>query len=391
MSDLIYYQNPYLKRLEKVTVIEKREGGAILDKTIFYPECGGQPGDRGFFGSSRIKDTKKAKDGTPVHIIEGEEPEVGEEGTLTLDWDHRFFHMAEHSAQHLISALLFTEYGIGTVAVHQGEEVLTVETDRSNIEDDILLSLEEKAIGRIHEGLSITQVDMTREEAEALHMRRSIKVDDPVVKVVKIENLDAVACGGIHVSSTSEIGELCFLGSETIRGHVRTIWAIGKNAREYRRENERAVKEAGKLLSADASSLSKEIERLQKELMDTRRELKEMKREKAEGEFNSHREENPIIYSTALSLDDIPQIISSSAQDKTVFITEEGGKNGFVFFGTKDIFEKIKASLSLKGGGREPLFRGTLLGDVEEALEKVKEIIELEYTFQMQRTEKTDW
>ena len=105
MTELLYYKDQYLKETE-AEVVEIREGGVVFDRTIFYPECGGQPGDRGFFGSHRIRDTRKDKDGTPLHVFEGELPQVGEKGLLSLDWDHRYFYMKEHSAQHLLSAAL---------------------------------------------------------------------------------------------------------------------------------------------------------------------------------------------------------------------------------------------------------------------------------------------
>ena len=122
MTDLLYYKDPYLKETE-ATVVEIRNGMVVFDKTIFYPECGGQPGDRGSFGKWVISDTRKDKDGTPLHVIEGELPPLGTTETLSLDWDHRYFYMKEHTAQHLLSSLLYHMYSIGTVAVHQGEEI----------------------------------------------------------------------------------------------------------------------------------------------------------------------------------------------------------------------------------------------------------------------------
>ena len=145
MTDLLYYKDPYLKETE-ATVVEIRNGMVVFDKTIFYPECGGQPGDRGSFGKWVISDTRKDKDGTPLHVIEGELPPLGTTETLSLDWDHRYFYMKEHTAQHLLSSLLYHMYSIGTVAVHQGEEILTIETDRSDIDEDVLLSVEERAM-----------------------------------------------------------------------------------------------------------------------------------------------------------------------------------------------------------------------------------------------------
>ncbi|MBQ0070543.1 MAG: alanyl-tRNA editing protein, partial [Spirochaetales bacterium] len=180
MTELLYYKDAYLKETE-ATVIDIRKGGVVLDKTIFYPECGGQPGDRGTFGLYVIKDTQKEEDGTPLHLVEGENlPAVGDTYTLTLDWDHRYQYMKEHTAQHLLSATLFHEAQIGTVAVHQGEEILTIETERGDIPDETLLLIEDIANRHINENLKVWQSEMSHKEAEDLGMRRSIKVDGDV-------------------------------------------------------------------------------------------------------------------------------------------------------------------------------------------------------------------
>ena len=222
MTDKLYYIDGYLRETE-ATVVSVTEKGIILNRTVFYPEGGGQPGDRGWFGTFHIIDTQKDEDGNPLHIIKGDKPSVGEKAVLRLDWDHRFFYMKEHSAQHLVSALLFSKHGIGTVAVHQGEDFFSVETDKDDIPEEVLLCTEDEANEAIRENHGIEQREMSHEEAEALGMRRSIKMEGNV-KVVFIEDLDAVACGGVHLHSTGEIGELQYYGSERIRGHVRTMW-----------------------------------------------------------------------------------------------------------------------------------------------------------------------
>lgn len=370
MSELLYYKDAYLKEVE-AEVVEIREGKVVLDKTIFYPECGGQPGDRGSFGEWRIVDTKKDKDGTPLHVIEGELPTVGTKGLLKLDWAHRYFYMKEHTAQHLLSALLYHVYGIGTVAVHQGEEILTIETDKSEIDDEVLLSIEERAIDEIINSHSVYQVDMDRKEAESLKMRRSIKVDDESVKVVFISDLDAVACGGVHVSSTSEIKEICYRGKEQIRGHVRTIWSVGDKAREYRRENEKAVKECGKLLSADSCSLTSVLEKTLSESVESKREIRELKKKVLEGELKG-RSESPLVFESSVSIEEAPEVVEKFSNGRKVFILDGTNKKNFLFFGKKDDFERIKSECTLKGGGREPLFRGTM-SDID--LEKIREIL----------------
>ena len=370
MTELLYYKDGYLKSTE-ATVTEIREGKVVFDKTIFYPECGGQPGDRGSFGGWKIIDTKKDKDGTPLHVIEGNLPEIGRMDELSLDWEHRYFYMKEHTAQHLLSALLFREYGIGTVAVHQGEDILTIETDKSEIDDDVLLSLEEKAIDEIIKSRKVYQVDMDRKEAENLKMRRSIKVDDETVKVVFISDLDAVACGDVHLSSTGEIKESCYRGKEQIRGHVRTIWSVGEKAREYRRGNDRAVRECGKLLSSDSHTMTSTLEKFLSEDLELKKENRELKKKVIELEL-IERKEDTIVFESSVSIAEAPEIVEKYAEGRKIFILDGTNKRNFLFFGTKDDFEKIKKGCTLKGGGREPLFRGTIM---DADIERIKEIL----------------
>ena len=370
MTDLLYYKDPYLKETE-ATVVEIRNGMVVFDKTIFYPECGGQPGDRGSFGKWVISDTRKDKDGTPLHVIEGELPPLGTTETLSLDWDHRYFYMKEHTAQHLLSSLLYHMYSIGTVAVHQGEEILTIETDRSDIDEDVLLSVEERAMDEIIASHRVYQKEMDRNEAERLKMRRSITVDDDVVKVVFISDLDAVACGGVHVSSTGEIKELCYRGKEQIRGHVRTIWSIGDVARGYRRENERVVRECNRLLSSDTSSLVDTLNRFLSESVELKRENRELKKKVLEGELKE-RKDNPLVFESSVSITEAPEVVEKYREGRKVFILDGTNRKNFLFFGDKKDFEAIKSEFSIKGGGREPRFRGTV---VDINLERVKKIL----------------
>ncbi|MBQ0072370.1 MAG: hypothetical protein KBS81_11055 [Spirochaetales bacterium] len=375
MTELLYYKDAYLKETE-ATVVEIRKGGVVLDKTIFYPECGGQPGDKGTFGPFVILDTQKDEDGTPLHKVEGTVlPSVGDTYTLALDWNHRYQYMKEHTAQHLLSATLFHEAEIGTVAVHQGEEILTIETERCDIPDETLLYIEDVANRHINENLKVSQDEMSHEKAEALGMRRSIKVDGDV-KVVFIENLDAVACGGVHIARTGEIGSVVYRGKEMIRGHVRTIWSCSDAATSYRRTNEKAVKECGKLLSASAETLPSEVERLKEELTEAKREVKELRKALAEVEFQKKAgEEKTVILSTSLSAEDMLSAATSDSS-RQVFIAEEGEKKGFLYYGTKENFGKMKAAGAVRGGGKDVLFRGTYSVPTDEILKIAREAIE---------------
>ncbi len=370
MTERLYYTSPYLKEIDAVvTAVEGN--GFLLDRTIFYPECGGQRGDSGFFGEYRIITTIQSSSGEPLHIVEGSLPSIGERLTLVLDWDERFFGMKEHTAQHLLSSVLFASYSIGTVAVHHGRDEITIETDRKEISSDVLLSVEEKAIALIGENRRVWTEEKERREVEKMNLRRSIKVDGGSVRVVFIEGQDAVPCGGVHLRSLSEIGELMYTGSETIRGHVRTSWRIAGKAGALRRENQSLVNRAKALLSSDSSSLIPDIEKLIEENRNLKRENRDLRGKEAVREFEE-KKGNVVVYSTRAELD---LLIKAATLDSSrrVFIT--GGGRTFLFAGTVEEFGLLKNKLSLRGGGRERLFRGTYTLDESLTLSSAEEIL----------------
>jgi alanyl-tRNA synthetase len=129
MTEKLYYQNQYQSEFKAVvTKIEHIEQGwaLTLNRTQFYPEGGGQPSDRGWINDTPLLDVKKAGDEV-VHILPpASQFSEGETVMARVDWSHRFDYMQQHTAQHIISAVLHRSFGIGTVAVHRGEELLTI-------------------------------------------------------------------------------------------------------------------------------------------------------------------------------------------------------------------------------------------------------------------------
>lgn len=370
-TDKLYYVDPYLRETG-ATVTAVTGDGFLLTRSVFYPECGGQRGDSGFFGEYRIVTTLKDGEGNPLHMTDGPLPSVGDTYTLSLDWDERFFGMVEHTAQHLLSSILYNSFKIGTLAVHHGTDEITIETDTSSIAEETLLSLEEEAVRLIGENRRVWSEDMTREKAEGLGMRRSIKVDDDIVKVVFIEGQDAVACGGVHLSSLGQIGEIEYIGSDTIRSHCRTYWRVGKKARSYRRENVSAVLSASALLSSDRFTLTERVEHIIEENRNLRHALKALEKKAAEDEFNSHSDEECVVYATDYDLDVLIEVACADRERK-IFIT--GPKNTFLYIGKKDDFSVLRSALSLRGGGRDPLFRGTFTQSTDDVLSSAKSLL----------------
>lgn len=363
-TDKLYYSYPYLKTAE-ATVTSVSDNGFTLDRTIFYPECGGQRGDSGWFGKYRIVTTVEGEDDNPFHITDGPLPQVGEKENLSLDWDERYFSMIEHTAQHLLSSLLFSSLRIATLAVHHGREEITIETDDAFIGEDNLLSVEDKAMELVGENRRVWMDEMDREAAESLSLRRSIKVSSPTVRVVFIENQDKVACGGVHISSLGEIGEILYVGSDTIRGHIRTHWRVAKKAKQMRRENARILKEAQIMLSAESTSFISILKATLESNNQLRKEIRSLRKEAAEREFEEQRKEGKFVYSTSSPLDLLIDVATKNI-GRPSFIIGEG--NTFMFVGEKALFDTLKEKYKLQGGGREPLFRGKFSSNRDELL-----------------------
>ncbi len=363
-TDKLYYVHPYLKTTEAV-VTAVFDNGFTLDRTIFYPECGGQRGDSGYFGKYRIVTTVEGEDDNPLHITDGPLPKVGEKEELTLDWDERYFSMTEHTAQHLLSSVFFSLLGINTVAVHHGKEEITIETDASTISESSLYRVEDKAMELVGENRKVWMEEMDREKAESLSLRRTIKVSSPKVRVVFIENQDKVPCGGVHLSSLGEIGEIAYVASDTIRGHVRTHWRVGKKAKELRRNNAKILKEAEIILSAESSSFISTLNATLESNNALKREIKTLRKDASEREFEEHVRKGERVYSSSFELDNLIEAATCKKGERFFIL---GPGNTFMFVGEKALFDALKEKYKLQGGGREPLFRGKYTLDSAELL-----------------------
>jgi misacylated tRNA(Ala) deacylase len=115
MTEELFRKDSYLKECDAdVTAVESQ--AVAVDRTVFYPLGGGQPGDTGSItwpaGNARIIDTRYGDSGQILHVVEDGAPlpPVGESVHLELDWDRRYRHMRMHTAMHLLGAVL--RYGV---------------------------------------------------------------------------------------------------------------------------------------------------------------------------------------------------------------------------------------------------------------------------------------
>ena len=116
MTDRLFEQNPYIRAFDaRVLECEEKNGTyrIRLDRTAFFPEGGGQPGDRGWIDTAVISDTHE-KDGEVWHYAD-RPLSVGDEVQGRLDWAFRFSNMQNHAGEHIVSGLIHAKYGYDNV------------------------------------------------------------------------------------------------------------------------------------------------------------------------------------------------------------------------------------------------------------------------------------
>lgn len=216
-AEPLFRAEPYLKTAS-ARVTYSGPDGIRLDRTIFYPLGGGQPGDTGIIrwqnGEARIADTKKFRaDGQPediLHILVADSapPAVGDQVELVLDWEQRHQHMRMHTCLHLLSAIL-REAAVTGGQVGAEKSRLDFNLPAGSIDKDQLTEGLNKLINENH---AVGERWITDDELRAqLELVRTMCVKPPMgmgrVRLLAIgENVDLQPCGGTHVKSTSEIG-----------------------------------------------------------------------------------------------------------------------------------------------------------------------------------------
>ena len=213
MVEELFRQDAYLKEAE-ATVTALDERGVRLDRSIFYPTGGGQPGDTGSLrwdgSEARIVDAVKADGADVLHVLapDAPRPAVGTKLYSTLDWDRRLLHMRMHTALHVMSAVIKGNVTGGQVGADKSRLDFNLEGEvpaKEWVTEEInkLIALDRP----------VTPQWITDEELSARpELVKTMSVRPPMgagrVRLLAIEGIDLQACGGTHVARTGEIGRV---------------------------------------------------------------------------------------------------------------------------------------------------------------------------------------
>ena len=227
-TETLFREDSYLKQCD-AAVLQAKGNAVVLDRTVFYPMGGGQPGDSGMMswsdGRAIIVDTRYGDDGSIEHILADDSnvPASGTSVVATLDWERRYRHMRMHTGLHLLGSVL--KYGVtgGNISAQKSRLDFDME---DTIDKDLV---NERLVELVRENHAISCQWITDAELEAKpDLVRTMSVQPPKgagrVRLLNIEGVDLQPCGGTHLGNTSEVGQIRVAKVEKKGKHNRRVY-----------------------------------------------------------------------------------------------------------------------------------------------------------------------
>lgn len=371
MTEKLYYQDAYAVNFTAMVLecTEDKQGyKVLLDRTLFYPEGGGQPADHGILGNARVLDVHEK--GEMIFHTTDRPLKVGETVKGEIDWERRFDLMQNHSGEHILSGVICGKYGCDNVGFHMGKESVTIDLNKKIPMED-LAALEDRANEAIWRNTPLEITYPSKEELAALEYRSKKELEGQV-RIVRAGEYDCCACCGTHVKLAGEIGQIKIIGAQNYKGGTRLELLCGKRALQDFRRKANAAEEAGKLLSVPAVQVDSSVKSLLAErdsLIQTLQQLKwKYFTEKAEQVEDDV--ENILFFGDDLNSKDMTHfadLLLKKGAKRTVVFSKAGDGFAFVLLSAekdaRDFTEEMKELFGCKGGGKPDAVQGRVRGE----------------------------
>ena len=255
----LFYEDAYLKDCvtDVLSAAPCKEGVAVtLKESLFHAQGGGQPADRGWIDGLPVLDVRE-RDGELLHVL----PKAPSRETgvhCELDWDWRYDLMKQHTGQHVLSAVIEQMFRSST-NISRGEEFV----NQIDLEHALSPGQPQREANRIlREGRAVNAFLVTPQELKAYlpRIRHAVSPHESI-RLVEIEELDLMGCGGVHVKNTAEVELIKVLGVKNVagqkgaRGEMRVYFLCGDRVmQDYDAKNE-AFYELSALLGCEPEAL----------------------------------------------------------------------------------------------------------------------------------------
>ena len=393
----LYYQKPYLKEFDATVIAcSKTERGyeIELSDTAFYPEGGGQPGDKGnLFAEGKqdravyISDTQFVGERI-VHIAD-EKLATGTKVHGVLDWVNRCDNMQGHTGEHILTGILSQTYGYENIGFHMGESFITIDFS-GPLTDEQVLDAEQRANEVVRANLPIQENFPSAEERKTMQYRSKIELSG-TVRIITIPGLDSCACCGTHVTATGEIGLIKIINFTNRKKGVRLEVLCGRKAVLAYEQETAQVRAISRCLSAKPTEVQEAVEKLNAEKGKLQQQLHEMTEKylKQKAKTAADTAGAPVYFEDGLSIEYLRcfcnQLLATGKRHTCAALSAveaEGAQspayNYVIVSNAIDLKLHVKTlngQLNGRGGGNSSAIQGTYFADKELIVEMLTGIL----------------
>lgn len=394
MTEKLYWNDPFALDFEATVLGVASHLGApslVLDRTLFYPEGGGQLGDRGVLSIGgrewAVRDVQIDDDGTVHHVVEGDVAELSAGATVAgrVERNRRRDFMSQHTGQHVLSRALIEVAKADTVSSRLGEASSTIDTSIGSLDEAVLARAEDLVNDLVLSDVPVRTHYPTPEELAAMPLRRAPKVTTGI-RVVEVEGFDFTPCGGTHVTRTGQIGPIRITGVERYKGGTRVSFLAGRRALVDARGKDAILRDLAKAFTCGTAEVPAAIGKLRADLKartdafaNARGELVQLLSDRTLAEHPAdpagtrifvtrEGDDLPTLRALAGALARRPDVIafvaSRDPSGEVLLVVERGSAAPF---DCGAWFKKATASVGGRGGGRPDRAEGRLPASVDLA------------------------
>lgn len=391
LTETIYEDDAYAKEctakvLECREILRQKEKkeetvyGIVLDRTVFFPEGGGQSADSGLLNDLTVLDVQR-ENGVILHILAEPIPQ-GQEVIAKLDFNVRYKKMQNHSGEHLFCGLIHSLYGYENVGFHMSKDCVTVDVDGVLTAEDFA-RIEKLANEGVDANVPIYAV--YPEHADELEYRSKLELTEDI-RVVQIEGYDACACCAPHVRSTAEIGLIKVMDFMPHRGGTRFTLKCGACAREDYAVLHEEIGQIMRRFSAKreechlaAERVAEQLKTQQENILSLKKQITDMHLEKLRDSIVNDRSEGAKLIFDA-NLDDVqmrtlinegvkiaPGIVAGFlGEDETGYRYIIGKNEAATEHDLRTLAAELNKALNGRGGGSDKMIQGNVAAKRQE-------------------------
>ena len=365
----LYDENPFAREFQGTVVsCQPAECGyrVVLDRTIFFPEQGGQTSDIGLLGEGRVTDVQVENDEI-VHYCDVEFAE-GDSVEGVIDWHHRFGNMQQHTGEHIFTGLSHKLFGAENVGFHLSDNTVTLDLDIEMSKEQVRF-IERLANEVIAADVPVKAYYPDRADLDSIPYRSKKEIDGDV-RIVEIEGVDYCACCAPHVSSTGQVGMLKVISFEKYKGGVRVYILCGLRALEDYNRRQDLLMQSYQALNCKEDELPAKISALMEDNKQLKYRISEIKTKILMDQIEGYPSDltDVTIFSEDLDAKNMRDGVNALVEKHSGFCAifsgdDDTGYNYVIGSKTRDckaIAVGLRELLGAKGGGSKEMAQGSI-------------------------------